>query len=166
MTDISKYRPGVGMMILNADKKVFVGKRKDDIRFLFKPSQGATAWQMPQGGIDDNESAEKAVLRELQEEVGTNAVKLIATSGGWYSYELPAEVVHQLWNGQYIGQRQKWFLFQFLGNDSDININTTVPEFTEWKWVEIEELPQLIVTFKRQLYLDLITEFRPFINSI
>ena len=151
MVHMLPYRPCVGIMLLNAQGEVFVAKRIDST---------AEAWQMPQGGIDDGEEVEAAALRELEEEIGTNKVTIIAQSYDWLHYDLPADLVPKLWGGKYRGQTQKWFVMRFLGKDSDINIATVHPEFSEWKWVARESLPDLIVPFKRDLYAQLVEEFR------
>lgn len=145
------YRPGVGLMILNPNFEVFVGRRIDS---------RAEAWQMPQGGIDEGESPEIAAMREMKEEIGTNNAEIISSTKHWYQYDLPTYLISKLWNGKYRGQRQKWFLLKFLGNNCEININNNHPEFSEWKWVKIEELPQIIVPFKKSLYISVIEEFR------
>ncbi|MEE9139895.1 MAG: RNA pyrophosphohydrolase [Alphaproteobacteria bacterium] len=144
------YRRGVGLMILNRDSRVFVARRIDT------PS---AAWQMPQGGIDPGESTREAAMRELEEEIGTDKAEIIAEHKGWLKYDLPRDLVPRIWGGRYRGQMQKWFALRFLGQDSDIKIDTERPEFLEWKWVEMRELPDLIVPFKRQLYRDLVAEF-------
>jgi len=144
------YRPGVGIMLLDRKARVFVARRID------MPSQ---AWQMPQGGIDDGELPEQAVMRELEEETGTDKVEIIAESDGWYSYDLPDWLIPKVWGGKFRGQRQKWYALRFLGRDEDINIETENPEFLDWKWVQMGELPDLIVPFKRSLYLSLVEEF-------
>lgn len=145
------YRPSVGLMILNKKLEVFVGRRVDT---------KADAWQMPQGGIDTHESPEKAALREMKEEIGTNNAEILAVTKQWYKYDLPEFLVPKLWKGQYRGQRQKWFLLSFKGEDQEINLNSSEVEFGDWKWVKIEELPNIIVTFKRSLYISVIEEFR------
>lgn len=147
------YRPCVGLMLINKDKRVFVAKRID--------MKIGEAWQMPQGGIDDGENPRNAALRELEEEIGTNKAEIIAESKGWLSYDLPDELVPNVWGGKYRGQSQKWFALTFTGKDSDININTKHPEFSEWKWVEHTELPNLIVPFKKRLYQAIVREFSP-----
>lgn len=148
------YRKGVGMMLANHQNLIFVAKRIDMI---------SEAWQMPQGGIDEGERPEEAALRELGEEIGTNKAKIIVQSKDWYDYDLPTELVPKIWGGRYRGQRQKWFLMRFTGADNDINIHTHHPEFSEWKWVRPQMLPDVIVPFKRQLYTDLVKEFLPFL---
>jgi putative (di)nucleoside polyphosphate hydrolase len=145
------YRPSVGLMIINSKLEVFVGRRVDS---------KAEAWQMPQGGIDDGETPEEAAMREMKEEIGTNDAEIIATTKLWYKYDLPTYLISKLWNGRYRGQRQKWFLIKFLGQDADININFADVEFTDWKWVKVEELTQIIVPFKKNLYISVIEEFR------
>jgi putative (di)nucleoside polyphosphate hydrolase len=144
------YRIGVGAMLMNPHQKVFVAKRIDMV---------SEAWQMPQGGIDAGETPEAAVMRELKEETGTDKATILAQSKGWLSYDLPEELVPKIWGGNYRGQKQKWFLMRFTGTDADINIHTPLPEFSEWKWVEMKRLPDVIVPFKRQLYLDIVREF-------
>ena len=144
------YRRGVGIMLFDRRGLVFVARRID------MPSE---AWQMPQGGIDDGETPEAAARRELREEVGTTKAELLAESRDWLRYDLPAELVPQIWNGRYRGQEQKWFAFRFTGTDADIDIATEHPEFLDWKWAPLEALPDLIVPFKRRLYEDLIAEF-------
>ena len=151
------YRLGVGVILLNQENKVFVGQRSDSV---------AGAWQMPQGGIDDNETPLDAALRELLEEIGTNNVNLIKESSGWYYYDIPESWRIHLWQGKYYGQKQKWFLFKYLGQDIEINIKTQSPEFIAWKWVEFTKLPDIIVQFKKQLYQDLVQEFTPIIKNL
>ena len=149
------YRPGVGIMLVNQRGRVFVAQRIDN---------PGPAWQMPQGGIDAGEEPQQAAWRELREEVGTDRARYIGESRDWFSYDLPVELVPQIWKGRFRGQRQKWFAFRFLGTDRDIDIATEHPEFSSWRWAELEELPGLIVPFKRTLYGDLITEFKPLIR--
>lgn len=145
------YRSGVGMMLLNTHGQVFVARRIDNT---------AEAWQMPQGGVDEGEDARTAALRELKEEIGTDKVDIIAESGEWLTYDLPVDLIPKLWGGRYRGQKQKWFVMRFLGSDRDINIETAHPEFSQWKWVARETLPDLIVPFKRDLYQRLVEEFK------
>lgn len=151
------YRPSVGMMILNNKLEVFVGRRIDS---------KTEAWQMPQGGIDQGEVPNESVLREMEEEIGTNKAEIIAETKQWYNYDLPFYLISKLWNGKYRGQRQKWFLLKFLGEDKDINIKSDHPEFIAWKWVKIEELPQIIVPFKKNLYISVMEEFRDVIINL
>lgn len=151
------YRRGVGMMILNKENKIFVGKRLD--------SKG-DIWQMPQGGIDGDETVVEAAFRELSEETNIENAELIAESKDWFYYDVPDFLVGKLWDGKYRGQKQKWVLFRFLGDEKDINICTINPEFVEWKWVEMDTLPELIASFKKTLYQSIIEEFREKINSL
>jgi len=147
------YRNGVGIMIFNDQKKIFVGRRIDN----------QEAWQMPQGGVDENEEYEAAAKRELFEETGILSVRIIQKSEQDYIYDLPDHLLGKIWKGKYKGQKQKWFLMKFLGPESEININQKHPEFNEWNWVNLDELPKLIVPFKKELYLAIIKEFRPLI---
>lgn len=151
VTDLP-YRPCVGIMLVNMDGHVFVGQRLDN---------KVEAWQMPQGGIDPGEEPRTAALRELGEETGIvpDHVNIIAQSKDEYFYDLPDELVGQLWGGKYRGQRQIWYLARFGGDNADINIQTAHPEFREWKWTPPETLPELIVPFKKKLYRDLLKEF-------
>ena len=150
------YRACTGVMLLNPDDKVFVGRRIDT---------ALEAWQMPQGGIDDGEAPEETAFRELEEEIGTSNAKIITHTKDWLYYDLPDELVGKIWGGKYRGQKQIWFLMRFLGDASDINIETDHPEFHAWKWVDIKELPKLIVPFKRPIYEALVKEFSPYIGS-
>ena len=145
------YRPCVGLMLFNRQGEVFVGKRID---------QTIEGWQMPQGGIDAGEEPRTAVLRELKEETGTDKAEIIGEMENWLTYDLPPHLVGIAFHGKYRGQRQKWFALRFLGQDADINLYTHEPEFAEWKWVALEELPQLIVPFKRDTYAAVIAAFR------
>jgi putative (di)nucleoside polyphosphate hydrolase len=154
ISSILPYRPGVGMMIVNKHMKVFVAKRIDT---------KTQAWQMPQGGINIAETPSKAALREMKEEIGTNKAEIIAESRVWYSYDIPEFLISKLWHGRYKGQKQKWFLMRFNGEDSDININTTIPEFSDWKWADISDLEAIIVPFKRKLYKAVINEFSQYL---
>jgi len=144
------YRPCVGMMLLNRDNKVLVAKRLDFI---------AEAWQMPQGGIDEGEAPRDALFREMEEEIGTRNAKIMAEYDGWLSYDLPDHLIGKLWKGKYRGQRMKWFLLRYLGEDSDIDLHTHQPEFSEWKWLEMDKVPESIVDFKRALYTKLVEFF-------
>lgn len=144
------YRNGVGMMVFNDQKKIFVGKRIDNQK----------AWQMPQGGIDNDEDHVSAAKRELYEETGIRSIRIICQSKKEFVYDLPDQLVGKIWKGRYKGQRQIWFLIKFLGPQSEVNLNQGNPEFIEWKWVDIDELPNIIVPFKKKLYLSVINEFR------
>lgn len=143
------YRPGVGMMILNRENKIFVGQRKGGKEL---------AWQMPQGGIGPHEDTDQAMLRELQEEIGTRNVEIIVKSKNWYKYDLPSHLAGRLWSGHYKGQRQIWYVLRFRGKNEDINVNTYHPEFCDWKWVSKKELLTLIVPFKQELYKRLLED--------
>lgn len=154
------YRPCVGVMLVNAHGHVFVGQRIDN-----KDSEG-DAWQMPQGGIDDGEELHPAAMRELYEETGVSAdlVTVIAETREEFFYDLPTELLGRLWKGRFRGQRQKWLLLRFTGQDSDINLEAHDPaEFCAWKWVEPEALPELVVPFKRRVYRQVLDEFRSLI---
>ena len=151
------YRPGVGAIILNKLGDVFVGKRA---------GESSEAWQLPQGGGDENDDGRGALFRGLLEEVGTTNFQVLHESSKWYKYEIPAEIARRLWGGQYVGQRQKWYLLQFLGHDREINISTDLPEFIDWKWVDFLELEPMIIHFKRNLYKKLRGEFYPLIQQL
>jgi putative (di)nucleoside polyphosphate hydrolase len=156
MTDEGKYRRGVGVMLLNREGKVWVGARVDN------PED---AWQMPQGGIDADEEPWATALRELEEETGIapHLVERIAECPERLRYTLPTELVGVIWKEPWVGQEQDWFLCRFLGRDSDVNIATPHPEFREWKWAEPQQLPDLIVPFKRELYRRLLSEFADYL---
>jgi putative (di)nucleoside polyphosphate hydrolase len=152
------YRPCAGVMLVNRAGRVFVGQRLDNV---------LDAWQMPQGGIDPGEDAEAAAVREVEEETGIapHLVKIVARSADELFYDLPPDLIGKVWKGRYRGQRQAWFLLRFLGEDGDIDIATAHPEFRAWKWAEPEELPTLIVPFKRTLYEAVLAEFLPHIRG-
>nr|WP_246168494.1 RNA pyrophosphohydrolase [Wolbachia endosymbiont of Ctenocephalides felis wCfeT] len=137
-------------MLFNKQGHVFTGKRIDSDNY----------WQMPQGGIDDGEELEQAALRELLEEVGTTKVDIIAKNQDWVYYDLPEEIIPICWNGKYSGQKQRWFLMKFSGNDEDININyTNHPEFKEWRWQSIDKLVDSAISFKQTVYKKVVEEF-------
>ena len=151
------YRPCAGIMLLNADGLVFVGQRID---------AEVEAWQMPQGGIDDGEDPEATALRELGEETGIapKHVELISAAPHELFYDLPEELVGRVWKGKWRGQRQRWFLYRFLGSDADIDIATEHPEFKSWQWISPETLPDVIVPFKKTLYEDVLAAFAPHLS--
>ncbi|PHQ69353.1 MAG: RNA pyrophosphohydrolase [Sneathiella sp.] len=147
------YRACAGMMVLNNQNKVFVARRIDTV---------SEHWQMPQGGIDKGETPLDAAFRELEEEIGTRNVSHIHGLDEWLNYDLPKDLIGKIWKGKYRGQKQKWFLFRFLGEDHEINIETDHPEFSEWRWAGVDELPGLIVPFKRDIYETIIRKLRPY----
>ena len=144
------YRRGVGIALIDGKGRVFVGSRIDT----------TGAWQMPQGGIDGRERVRDAAQRELQEEVGTKKARIIAESRGWLTYDLPKHLQPKVWGGKYRGQKQKWFLMLFTGTDDDIDLAAHKPEFSRWKWLPFEDLPKVIVGFKRALYRKVVAEFK------
>jgi len=145
MNDLNKLplRLGVGIILLNNENKVFVGKRIDNPKNF---------WQMPQGGCDENENFLDAAKRELEEETGVRTVKILKELDEWFIYNLPKELLGKIWKGKYKGQRQKWFVMKFLGKNEEINIKTEKPEFLEWKWIEPNDLPKVVVNFKLDIY--------------
>lgn len=150
--DRRPYRKGVGAVLFDARGRVFVAARCDT------PDD---AWQMPQGGIDDGEKPRAAVMRELKEEIGTDKAEIVAESKGWIAYDLPPDLQARVWGGRYRGQKQKWFALRFTGVDRDIDLEADgSPEFRTWKWVPFDEVPRLIVAFKRPLYEAVVAEFR------
>ena len=150
------YRPGAGVMLVNREGKVFVAQRLDST---------LEAWQMPQGGLDEGEDTLDGALRELEEETGIprDKVEVIAAAPEPLLYDLPEDLVGKLWKGRWRGQRQHWYLCRFLGEDSDIDIETEHPEFRAWKWADPDDLPTMIVPFKRKLYKDVLAAFRDLI---
>ena len=147
-------RKGVGIVLLNSEDKVFVAKRIDNPKNF---------WQMPQGGVDRGENFQKAALRELEEETSMTSVKLIKEIDGYISYELPDYLLGIIWKGKYKGQIQKWFVMRFNGKDTEININTKKPEFFEWKWIDIEDLTNVVVHFKLGVYEKIYNEIKKLI---
>ena len=139
-------RTGVGIILLNQENKVFVGKRIDNPKDF---------WQMPQGGVDKNENFLQAAKRELEEETGVKSIKVIKELEGWLQYNLPKHLLGKVWKGKYRGQRQKWFIMKFLGKNNEVNINTKNPEFLDWKWLQISKLPNVAVSFKVDIYKEL-----------
>jgi len=148
-------RLGVGIIVLNKENKVFVGKRKDN---------PINKWQMPQGGVDRGENLMNAMKRELKEETSIGSIEILKELEGWTEYELPDYLLGKIWRGKYRGQKQKWFIVRFLGKDEEINLKTTHPEFIEWQWLDIENLPGVIVHFKKKVYEKLLPVIKSFIN--
>jgi putative (di)nucleoside polyphosphate hydrolase len=152
---ILPLRTGVGIAVINSQNKVFVGKRKDN---------PFDKWQMPQGGVDSNEPLLLAMKRELLEETSIKNIKVLKEFDQWIEYELPENLIGKIWKGKYRGQKQKWFVVKFLGNDNEINIDTKNAEFIEWKWIDIDLLPNLIVLFKKHVYKEVLVELKKIIN--
>ena len=148
-------RSGVGIVVLNENNKIFVAKRIDNPKNF---------WQMPQGGIDKGEDYLSAAYRELKEETSITKVKLIKELDGFITYLLPDHLLGVIWKGKYKGQKQKWFIMKFTGEDKEINIQTKKPEFLEWKWIELETLTEVVVDFKLHVYKELKEKIRTFIN--
>jgi len=149
-------RIGVGVIVLNNENKIFVGKRKDN---------PVDKWQMPQGGVDKNENLLAAMKRELYEETSIKNIKILKELDEWLEYELPKNLLGIIWKGKFRGQKQKWFIVRFVGKENEINLKTKNPEFIEWKWIEMNELPKIIVDFKKNVYEKLLIELKKFINS-
>ena len=147
-------RLGVGIILLNHENKVFVGKRIDNPKNF---------WQMPQGGVDQNENFLQAAKRELEEETGIKSVELVKELNGWLVYDLPANLLGKVLEGKYRGQKQKWFIMKFIGKDNEINVKTKNPEFLDWKWIKVSKLPSIAVSFKVDLYKKLKKELN-FLN--
>ena len=148
-------RNGVGIVVLNKENKIFVAKRIDNPKNF---------WQMPQGGVNKGEKLLSAALRELEEETGIKEVELIEEIDGTMTYELPPHLLGIIWKGKYKGQKQKWFLMRYLGNDRDINIKTEKPEFLEWKWIDLDLLTEVVVDFKLHVYKELKEKIQKIIN--
>ena len=148
-------RTGVGIIVLNNNNQVFVGKRKDN---------PGDKWQMPQGGVDKGEDFITAMRRELIEETSIKNIKILKEIQNMYQYELPNNLVGIIWKGKFRGQRQKWFITKFLGKDDEINLDTQHPEFIDWKWIDPKDLPEVIVDFKKKLYLNLLKEINQVID--
>ena len=148
-------RLGVGIIVLNKENKVFVGKRRDN---------PTNKWQMPQGGVNRGENLVNAMKRELKEETSIRSIEILKELEEWTKYELPNYLLGKIWRGKYRGQKQKWFIVRFLGRDEEINLKTTHPEFIEWQWLDIENLPSVIVHFKKKVYEKLLPVIKSFIN--
>ena len=148
-------RTGVGIVLLNDKNKIFVGKRIDNPKKF---------WQMPQGGVDKNEELLQAAKRELKEETSIKSVELIKELDEWLEYDLPKNLLGKLWKGKYKGQKQKWFIMKFLGNESEINVKTSHPEFFEWKWIELDEITKVVVDFKLNVYEKIKEKVKTIIN--
>ena len=148
-------RTGVGIIVLNNYNQIFVGKRKDN---------PGNKWQMPQGGVDEGEDFITAMRRELVEETSIKNIKIVKEIDRLYEYELPENLVGIIWKGKFRGQKQKWFITKFLGEDSEINLNTEHPEFIDWRWIDAKKLPGVAVSFKKNLYNDLLNEINSFIG--
>ena len=148
-------RQGVGVIVLNQNNEVFVAKRKDN---------PIDKWQMPQGGVDEDEDFYSAMKRELYEETSITNFKLIREIKRWLTYELPENLKGKIWKGKFRGQKQKWYILRFTGDEQEINVNTKNPEFIDWKWITIEELPRSIVDFKRKVYENLVEEIKKSID--
>ena len=148
-------RSGVGIVVLNKENKVFVAKRIDNPKNF---------WQMPQGGVDEGEDFLKAAYRELEEETSIKNVELIQEIDGIMSYELPKHLLGIIWKGKYKGQKQKWFLMRYLGNDNEINIKTNKPEFLDWKWIDVDKITDVVVDFKFNVYKELKDKIKKIIN--
>ncbi len=148
-------RTGVGVIILNKENKVFVGKRKDN---------PINKWQMPQGGVEKGESYLSAMKRELYEETSIESIDILREIDGFFEYELPKNLVGIIWKGKFRGQKQKWFIVKFIGNENEINLQTRKPEFIDWKWIIPDDLPKNIVDFKKKMYVELLENINNFID--
>ena len=152
------YRLCVGIIIINKNREIFIAKRISNII--------NEHWQMPQGGVDPGESEENAMYRELEEETGINKkdITILNISKDYFYYNVPIKLIQKIWKGRYIGQKQRWYLVEFTGNDNSIDLEQYKPEFSEWKWQKnIMEIPDLVIDFKRNLYQDLIKEFSKYV---
>ena len=149
-------RIGVGAIVLNNNNKIFVGKRKDN---------PVDKWQMPQGGVNKNENFIAAMRRELEEETSIKSIEVLKTLDNFFVYELPKELLGIIWKGKFRGQKQKWFIVRFKGEESEINLKTKHPEFIEWKWIDMSDLPKVIVDFKKRVYENLLIELKRYFNS-
>lgn len=150
------HRLGVGIVLIGPQARVFVARRIDTAE---------AAWQMPQGGIDEGETPRDAVFREMAEEIGTDKADILEETDGWLNYDLPPDIADRIWKGRFRGQKQKWFLLRFTGKDSDIDIATEHPEFSDWMWADFKTLPDLIVPFKRPLYAAVVDIFAPRVEA-
>ena len=148
-------RQGVGIIVLNQKNEVLVGKRKDN---------PIDKWQMPQGGLNINETPFNAMIRELKEETSITKIKVLKEIEHWHEYELPPNLLGKIWKGKFRGQKQKWFIVKFIGDENEINLDTEHPEFIEWKWLDYNLLPEVIVDFKKEVYKKLKKELKNFIN--
>ena len=152
---ILPLRIGVGIVVLNSKNKVFVGKRKDN---------PFDKWQMPQGGVEPDEPLLEAMKRELREETSIINIEVLKEFNHWLEYDLPENLIGKIWKGKYRGQKQKWFIIRFTGEEKEIDINTKYPEFIEWKWIDMDLLPNLIVNFKKHVYKDVLIELKKYFN--
>ena len=148
------YRPCVGILLINAENKIFAGQRTDN---------HLEAWQMPQGGIDDGEDVKTACFREMKEEIGTDNASILAIHPEWLNYDIPERLANKLWHRKYRGQAQKWVALRFQGTNADINIQTEIPEFSNWRWVYPDDLSLLAAPFKRDVYEAVLNEFKTFL---
>ncbi|RIV89521.1 RNA pyrophosphohydrolase [Aurantiacibacter xanthus] len=158
--DPTQYRPCVGTMLINAEGRVFVGKRID--------TKEGDWWQMPQGGVDEGEDLDRAMLRELHEETGLTAdkVAIVARMEEELFYDLPAELKGKLWKGRYVGQRQRWYCVRLTGSEADIDLEAhSHPEFSDWKWIEAEQLPAMIIPFKKPIYEKVVAAFSDYTGA-
>ena len=153
---ILPLRIGVGAIVLNNNNQIFVGKRKDN---------PVDKWQMPQGGVNKNEDFLNAMKRELEEETSIKSIEVLKTLDNFFVYELPKELLGIIWKGKFRGQKQKWFIVRFKGEESEINVKTKHPEFIEWKWIDMGDLPNVIVDFKKSVYENLLVELKKYFNS-